>query len=78
MGMPTTSGGVVEVVPVCCGTSAVTRVGRPGRKLMRENSCLYGWMMRPARREHSRQSVAMAATSVREGVMKRRSSLYVR
>ena len=45
---------------------------------MRENSCLSGWMMRPARREHSRQSVAMAATSVREGVMKRRSSLYVR
>ena len=32
----------------------------------------------PARREHSRQSVAMAATSVREGVMKRRSSLYER
>ena len=54
------------------------RVGRLGRELMRENSCLSGCMMRPARREHSRQSVAMAATSVREGVMKRRSSLYER
>ena len=52
--------------------------GGPGRESMRENSYLSGWMMRPARREHSRQSVAMAATSVREGVMKRRSSLYER
>ena len=42
-----------------------------------EKTCLSGWMMRPARREHSRQFVAMAATSVREGVMKRRSSPYV-
>ena len=70
--------GAVVVVPVCCGTSVVTRVGRPGRESMRENSCLSGCMMRPARREHSRQSVAMAATSVREGVMKRRLSLYER
>ena len=70
--------GAVVVVPVCCGTSAVTRVGRPWRESMRENSCLSGCMMRPARREHSRRSVAMAATSLREGVMKRRSSLYER
>ena len=71
-------GGAVVVVLVCCGTSAVTRVGRPGQGSMREKSCLSGCMMRPARREHSRQSVAMAATSVRDGVMKRRSSLYKR
>ena len=70
--------GVVEVGPVCCGTSAVRRVGRPGQESMREKTCCSGWMMRPARREHSQQSVAMAATSAREGVMKRRSSLYVR
>ena len=43
-----------------------------------ENPCLSGWMMRPARQEQSRQSVAMEATSMREGEMKRRSSLYVR
>ena len=43
-----------------------------------KNCCLSGCLKRPARREHSRQSVAMAATSVREGVMKRRSSLYER
>ena len=76
MGMPTTSEvGAVEVAEMCYGTSAETRVGRPGRESMRENSCLSRWMMRPARREHSRQSVAIAATSVREGQMKRPSSL---
>ena len=78
MEMPTTSGEVVQVVPLCYWTSAVMRVGRPGRESMRDNCCLSGWMMRPARREHPRQSVAMAATSVKEGVMKRWSSLYVR
>ena len=55
MGMPMTSGGASDVDPVCRGTSAVTKVGRPGRESMRENSCLSGWMMRPARREQSRQ-----------------------